>query len=57
VFLPAAGGKFLAICSPEMQFLKGFEGVFNLEISKNFACGATWDVVPINWVFNELDPN
>jgi len=56
VFLPAAGGKFLAICSPEMQFLKGFEGVFNLEISKIFACGATWDVVPINWVFNEWIP-
>ena len=24
-FLPAAGGKFLAICSPEMHFLKSFE--------------------------------
>ena len=24
-FLPAAVGNFLAICSPEMHFLKGFE--------------------------------
>ena len=25
VFLPAAGGKFIDICSPEMQFLQGLE--------------------------------
>ena len=33
-FLPAAGGIFLAICSPEMQFLKGFEGYLTLKSQK-----------------------
>ena len=34
VFLPAAGGNFLAICSPEMQFLKGFEGYLTSKSQK-----------------------
>ena len=35
VFLPAAGGKFLEIFSPEIQFLKGFEGYLTSKSQKN----------------------
>ena len=52
--MPAAGGKFLAICSPEMHFLKGFEEYLTSK-SQKFSPRRR-DLVPINWVSNKLVP-
>ena len=43
VFLPAAGGKFLDICSPEMQFLQGFEGYLTSKSLKKTLASQKFD--------------